>query len=191
MLLLVVAWEDYIIVIVSKQWFFLKIRYDDFVCQYLCLDIIVLDYFQLKMMAKVDVTILILVLLSIESAHAWFWKPCRQYQEGGGCSVFCPCQNGMTCAAVVHKCRRSANLGESCHLTRPCRHGLSCQPGAHRCYHVPRQLGEPCSAGYSCAHPFYCQGGFRRCRRYLRRGEYCNAASRCESGLTCVIDKCG
>lgn len=45
---------------------------------------------------------------------------------------------------------RGKYIGSGCSVFCPCNSGMSCHPGWQECYSVPRQRFQPCSVGYSC-----------------------------------------
>ncbi|MGV7220285.1 MAG: hypothetical protein ACQ9MH_02020 [Nitrospinales bacterium] len=85
--------------------------------------------------------------------------------EGESCMAGYPCKDGLTCEAGSHVCRSKGKAGDPCHLTRPCGSGLNCQPGVHKCYNVPRKINQPCSAGYGCAAGLSCAVGKQICEK--------------------------
>ena len=85
--------------------------------------------------------------------------------EGEPCSAGYGCKGGLTCEAGSHVCRAKGKAGDPCHLTRPCGSGLNCQPGVHKCYNVPRKINQPCSAGYGCAPGLSCAVGKQICEK--------------------------
>jgi hypothetical protein len=85
--------------------------------------------------------------------------------EGEPCSAGYGCKGGLTCEAGSHVCRAKGKAGDPCHLTRPCGSGLNCQPGVHKCYNVPRKINQPCSAGYGCAPGLSCAVGKQVCEK--------------------------
>ena len=151
-------------------------------------------------------------------ALAGCWLPVHPAQAarlGEGCSVFYPCESGLSCHPFVQKCfnvprretepcmaghgcadglnceagsqvcRAPGKSGEACHVTRPCGPGLNCQPGVQRCYAVPRAENEPCSAGYGCGPGLSCEAGAQVCRATGKVGDACHLTRPCGSGLSC------
>ncbi|MBL8325868.1 MAG: hypothetical protein JNJ89_13035 [Rubrivivax sp.] len=148
----------------------------------------------------------------------WALVPAQRAEAaklGQGCSVFYPCEDGLSCHPFVQKCfhvprresepcmaghgcgpglnceagsqvcRAPGKSGEACHVTRPCGAGLSCQPGVHRCYAVPRAENEPCSAGFGCGPGLTCEAGSQVCRATGKVGDACHLTRPCGSGLSC------
>ena len=87
-----------------------------------------------------------LVLLSFASVA---FGACQD-KEGGGCSVFCHCGEGLQCEAGTHVCKRAGKEGERCHLTRHCGEGYYCLPIYHTCQRMGN-IGEKCVSGFNSA----------------------------------------
>ncbi|XP_032235355.1 multiple epidermal growth factor-like domains protein 11 [Nematostella vectensis] len=129
-----------------------------------------------------------LILAALPLSQAWWGLfECDPDVEGGGCSVFCPCEDGMTCEAGVHRCRRPGGVGNSCHATKPCRAGLSCEAGSHVC-RAPGVTGDPCHATRPCGSGFFCQSLVQKCQRYARLNEACYPESLEHLGSRCDKD---
>ena len=118
---------------------------------------------------------------------AWglFGLPGKQYKEGGGCSVFKPCANGMTCEAWHHKCRKPGKEGDSCHATKPCGPGLTCEAWHHKC-RKPGKEGDSCHATRPCGPGLTCEAGSHKCRKPGQEGDSCHATRPCGDGLYCL-----
>jgi len=106
-------------------------------------------------------------------------------RESQPCMAGHGCADGLVCEAGSQVCRALGKSGEACHLTRPCAPGLSCQPGVHRCYSVPRAENEPCSAGFGCGPGLTCEAGAQVCRATGKVGDACHLTRPCGSGLSC------
>ena len=89
------------------------------------------------------------VLLGCVSCSLGLYSNC-QPKEGGGCSVFCQCAEGLQCEAGTHVCKKAGKEGERCHLTRHCGDGLYCRPLYHTCQRMG-EIGERCVSGFNSA----------------------------------------
>jgi len=106
-------------------------------------------------------------------------------RESQPCMAGHGCADGLVCEAGSQVCRALGKSGEACHLTRPCAPGLSCQPGVHRCYSEPRAENEPCSAGFGCGPGLTCEAGAQVCRASGKVGDACHLTRPCGAGLSC------
>ena len=94
-----------------------------------------------------------LILMSFAGVSFGLLADC-QLKEGGGCSAFCQCGNGLQCEAGTHVCKRPGKEGERCHLTRHCGEGLFCRPLYHTCQRMGN-IGERCVSGFNSAEGMY------------------------------------
>lgn len=150
--------------------------------------------FQFKMLTRYLLEVVVFLSL------AWGLSGC-QTKEGGGCSVFCPCANGMQCEAGYHKCRKPGKENERCHVTRHCGPDLYCLPIYHYCQRMGN-VGEKCVPSFSSAggrrcnyqKNYWCDPFSRTCLPPSGRGNICGYlgekedSGECKKGLRCQCD---
>lgn len=118
------------------------------------------------------------------SVYAGGLFECDPTTEGGGCSVFCKCQNGMTCEAWYHACRKPGKKNAACHVTKPCGEGLTCEAGRHIC-RGPGEEGDACHATRPCGEGLTCEAGHHVCRKPGVEDDACHVTKPCGSDLFC------
>ena len=140
--------------------------------------------------------LVVVVFLSL----VWGLHAC-QTKEGGGCSAWCHCANGMQCEAGSQSCRKPGKENERCHLTRHCGPGFYCLPLYHYCQRMGN-VGEKCVPSFSSAEgrrcnyqkDYWCDPFSRTCLPPSGKGNICGYlgekedTGECQKGLKCSCD---
>lgn len=110
------------------------------------------------------------------------------FEKRGWCWSDPDCGDGFYCSSPKHYCYKKLDYGKHCSRDFACDTGY-CSPVSNKC-RTKKAIGENCYGDDAACSTGYCSVVTNTCRAQASKGNKCLADSGCQSGLSCINQKC-